>query len=362
MTVFQAGKSQYPAITIAEFLALPDDDTNTYQLTGTITVVRHSTYGNFEMKDETGTVYVYGLKDKNGENVFTPLGLKKGDKVTLHGTRNVHNGTVEVHDAVYESHIKGEDIPDVIEEVTIAEFLEKPVSTDVWYKLTGKITQIANTTYGNFYMEDETGSVYVYGLTATKQDSNDKSFSSLGLKVGDTVTAIGYRSEYTKDDVTTIEFGGTTPAYYVSHVPGEGGDDPDQPGEASGVFTSSIEWTLGSSAYDQTAVVNGEDVEHVLKLGTSSKAGDATLTIPDGVDKIGFYAISWKGSSDIVINFGDDTVTVYGNEGATGNAPYTITVDDMDYYEIEVEAGELTVTSEKRVIIFGINPVTGGEE
>ena len=162
--------------------------------------------------------------------------------------------------------------------------------------------------------------------------------------------------------MTTIEFGGTTPAYYVSHVPGEGGDDPDQPGEASGVFTSSIEWTLGSYAYDQTAVVNGEDVEHVLKLGTSSKAGDATLTIPDGVDKIGFYAISWKGSSDIVINFGDDTVTVYGNEGATGNAPYTITVDDMDYYEIEVEAGELTVTSEKRVIIFGINPVTGGEE
>lgn len=365
MTVFQAGKSQYPAITIAEFLALPDEDTQTvYQLTGTITVVRHSTYGNFEMKDETGTVFVYGLKDKNGENVFTPLGLKKGDKVTLHGTRNVHNGTIEVKDAVYESHIKGEDIPEVIEEVTIAEFLQKPVSTDVWYKLTGKITEIVNTTYGNFYMEDETGKVYVYGLTATKQDSNDKSFSSLGLKVGDTVTAIGYRSEYTKDGETTIEFGGYTPAYYVSHEPGEGGDDPDTPGEASGVFTSSIEWAFesGDSAYDQTAVINDEEVEHVLKLGTSSKAGTATLTIPDGVTKIGFYAVAWKGLSTADIDFDGETVTVSGNEGATGNAPYTITVNDDDYYEIEVSAGSLTVTAAKRVIIFGINPVTEGEE
>ncbi|MBR4817438.1 MAG: hypothetical protein IKX07_07235 [Bacteroidales bacterium] len=367
MTVFQAGKSQYPAITIAEFLALPDDDTNTYQLTGTITVVRHSTYGNFEMKDETGTVYVYGLKDKNGENVFTPLGLKKGDKVTLHGTRNVHNGTVEVHDAVYESHIKGEDIPEVIEEVTIAEFLAKPVSTEVWYKLTGKITEIANTTYGNFYMEDETGSVYVYGLTATKQESNDKSFSSLGLKVGDTLTAIGFRSEYTKEGVTTIEFGGTTPAYYVSHVPGEGGD-PDTPGEASGVFTSSIEWALGDNAYDgtsstpQKAVINDESVDNVLKLGTSSKAGTATLTIPEGVTKIGFYAVAWKGLSTADIDFDGETVTVKGNDGASGNPEYTIVVSDDDYYEIEVSEGDLTITSAKRVIIFGINPVTEGEE
>lgn len=365
MTVFQAGKSQYPAITIAEFLALPDEDQTVYQLTGTITVVRHSTYGNFEMKDETGTVYVYGLKDKDGENVFSPLGLKKGDKVTLHGVRNVHNGTVEVKDAVYESHIKGEEIPDVIEEVSIAEFLKKPAGTDVWYKLTGKITEIVNSTYGNFYMEDETGSVYVYGLTTTKQDSNDRSFSSLGLKVGDTVTAIGYRTDYTNPaGETTIEFGGNTPAYYVSHEPGEGGDDPDTPGEASGVFTSSIEWTFeeGSSAYDQTAVINDEEVEHVLKLGTSSKAGTATLTIPDGVTKIGFYAVAWKGQATADIDFDGETVTVSGNDGATGNPTYTITVSDDDYYEIEVTEGELTITSAKRVIIFGINPVTAGDE
>ena len=360
LTVSQEGKdvpSLYPVLTIAEFLALPDDDTeNIYQLTGVITVVRNSVYGNFEMKDETGTIYVYGLKDENGENVFTPLGLKKGDRVTLHGTRNVHNGKVEVANGVYERHVKGEDIPEVIEEVTIAEFLSKPVSTDVWYKLTGKITEIANTTYGNFYMEDETGKVYVYGLTATKQDSNDKSFSTLGLKVGDTVTAIGYRSEYTNATTgeTTIEFGGSTPAYYVSHVPGEGGDTP---GEASGVFSSSIEWTLGSSAYDHDAIVNGEEVSSVLKLGTSSKEGDAVLSIPAGVTKIGFYAVAWKGSGTADIDFGGEVVTVGDNDGAAGNPTYSIVVDDSDYYEVAVSAGDLVVSAATRVIIFGINPV-----
>ena len=76
--------------------------------------------------------------------MFSELELKKGDRVTLHGTRNVHDGKIEVLNGVYESHVKGEDIPDVIEEVTIAEFIQKPAGTDVWYKLTGKITSIAN--------------------------------------------------------------------------------------------------------------------------------------------------------------------------------------------------------------------------
>lgn len=48
-----------------------------------------------------------------------------------------------------------------------------------------------NTEYGNFHLVDETGDVLVYGLTAEKQSSNDKSFSTLGLKEGDTVVIEG---------------------------------------------------------------------------------------------------------------------------------------------------------------------------
>lgn len=99
----------------------------------------------------------------------------------------------------------------VIEKPTIAEFLEKEVDSTVWYELTGTIKNLVDTTYGNFDLVDETGSVYVYGLTATQVAKNDKSFASIGLKEGDVVTLMGTRAVYNN----TAQVGG--PAYYVSH-------------------------------------------------------------------------------------------------------------------------------------------------
>lgn len=85
--------------------------------------------------------------------------------------------------------------------VTVAEFIAAAESKDVYYELTGTISAgegNINTTYGNFDLVDETGSVYVYGLTATyiPGGQNDKSYASLGLKEGDKITIRGYRGSY----------------------------------------------------------------------------------------------------------------------------------------------------------------------
>lgn len=97
---------------------------------------------------------------------------------------------------------------------TISEFRSKPANGTTWYKLTGEIASIANESYGNFYIFDETGFVYVYGLCETQKgkNGNDQSFPKLGLKPGDKVTLMTLRSEYNG----TIEAGGQTPAYFVS--------------------------------------------------------------------------------------------------------------------------------------------------
>lgn len=100
---------------------------------------------------------------------------------------------------------------------TVAEFLAAEVNDNVWYELTGTINNISNTEYGNFFLEDETGSVYVYGLTATKVEKNDKSFSSLGLREGDIVTLHGTRDHFDKASEDQKEQVGG-PAYYVSHI------------------------------------------------------------------------------------------------------------------------------------------------
>lgn len=80
--------------------------------------------------------------------------------------------------------------------LTIAQFKSQPDDLDTWYDLTGVIYYIDNTTYGNFYLADETGLLPVYGLTSTKRTSNDKSFSSLGLKEGDYITISAPKTTY----------------------------------------------------------------------------------------------------------------------------------------------------------------------
>ena len=106
------------------------------------------------------------------------------------------------------------------ETLTMAEFIAKPAGTGEWYRLTGIITQICDNTakaYGNFYIKDETGEVFVYGMTKEfSENLNDQSFSQIGLKEGDELTFITQRSEYHGEPQGG---GNTQPAYYESHVP-----------------------------------------------------------------------------------------------------------------------------------------------
>jgi hypothetical protein len=60
--------------------------------------------------------------------------------------------------------------------------------------VTGTVTKIANTTYGNWYLQDETGEVYIYGTLDAK--GNEKNFLSLGIEVGDEVTVEGPKTTY----------------------------------------------------------------------------------------------------------------------------------------------------------------------
>ena len=77
---------------------------------------------------------------------------------------------------------------------TVAEFKEKEVG-DQLYRLTGKIKGIVNSTYGNIYLQDGTGYVYVYTLFENA-DKVAKSFANLGVREGDIVTVVGPRDEF----------------------------------------------------------------------------------------------------------------------------------------------------------------------
>jgi len=66
------------------------------------------------------------------------------------------------------------------------------------FRIRGTVTTIVNTNYGNLYIEDETGSIYIYGLFNAKgQYPKDAGgWNTFGLESGDVITVQGPRTMY----------------------------------------------------------------------------------------------------------------------------------------------------------------------
>uniref|UniRef100_UPI0032167715 BACON domain-containing protein n=1 Tax=uncultured Draconibacterium sp. TaxID=1573823 RepID=UPI0032167715 len=250
-------------------------DSKTYRVTGVCTGITNTTYGNWYLEDETGSIYIYGTLDaKGGTKNFLSWGLEVGDEITIEGPKSTYKGSPQLVnvtvininkslvkvDSVANAELpveggeftayltcKGEgvsvEIPEdakswlsissiqaagtntvvkfqaaansegdrettitfsttdgtknytsqttlsqagAILEVSIAEFLAAEVG-NTQYRLSGVITNISNTTYGNLYLKDFSGETYVYGI----EDFQDK-----GLKEGDIITIVGKRAAY----------------------------------------------------------------------------------------------------------------------------------------------------------------------
>ena len=130
-------------------------------------------------------------------------------------------------------------------------------------------------------------------------------------------------------------------------------------------FSSSVEWTLGTNAFSEKATINDVEDVPVLKIGSSKKAGTATLKIPAGTTKVSFYGVTWKGkTATLKASVGETQVATQAltaNDGATGNAPYKLTVEDTDKYTITLPAKleadtdvTVTTTTNARAILFAI--------
>ena len=61
------------------------------------------------------------------------------------------------------------------------------------YRVTGVCTRIANTNYGNWYLQDATGEIYIYG---TVDATGAYNWASFGIEVGDEVTVEGPKTTY----------------------------------------------------------------------------------------------------------------------------------------------------------------------
>ena len=89
-------------LTINDFVAKADDKETYYRISGKVSGIKDGdVYGNFDLTDATGTVYVYGLVAGYGgeKKKFQELGIKDGDEITIVGVSTSFNGKKQVGNA-----------------------------------------------------------------------------------------------------------------------------------------------------------------------------------------------------------------------------------------------------------------------
>jgi acylphosphatase/phosphoheptose isomerase len=339
-------------VTVAEFNAAAESTDVWYQLSGTVKNLKDGDiYGNFDLEDETGSVYVYGLlSEKGGEKkLFQELaaakGIKNGTKITIIGNRGSYKDKIEVMNAYFVSvDGQGEEPdpqPEETKKATIAEFNAAAESTTVWYQLSGTVKNLKDgDQYGNFDLEDETGSVYVYGLLSEK-GGEKKQFQALaaekGIKNGTKITICGNRGSY-GDKIEVVN------AYLVS-VDGQG-DTPDpEPDEIKDATVA--EFNAAAESTNEWYKLKGE----VKNLKDDDKYGNFDLE--DATGSVYVYGLlAEKGGAKgefqaLAAEKGIKNgckITLIGNRGS-----YKDKIEVMNAYFVSVDEAapaELTISGE----------------
>ena len=183
-------------------------------------------YGNitFEIadsKDGGPRFTAYQMAGSDGNKLADNFKLSKGDEVVICGKVVNYNGSKPETEGQRKSIIVsvngkdtngastgggdnpggGGDTPSGdAQAITVAQFNAAAVSSDVWYQLSGTVKNLKDgDLYGNFDLEDATGSVYVYGLLSEK-GGEKKKFQDLvtakGIANGKKITIIGNRGDF----------------------------------------------------------------------------------------------------------------------------------------------------------------------
>ena len=340
------------AVTVADFLAAPEG-TALYELTGIVKNLANTTYGNFDLVDATGSVYVYGLTNNgaigSNDKKFAEIGINEGDVITIIGTRTSYKETPQVGGTAYlKEHVVA------AKPATVTEFLAESKGT--WCKVTGTIANLVNETYGNFDLVGEDGaSVYVYGLTTSYVAKNDKSFANLGLKEGDIVTLVGKRDSYNDQD----QVGG--PAYYISHVEGAPAADP---WEAEGVATYVLDEFMYTDYPQYCALTElkayADETNVYARLKTTKTSGVAKLRLctadtNEGTETVWYWEKSFYSTpvykSDKVSVDADFNFALSYN--GTAVALNTVVDGDVVYWEMTIPRAAHEHTSAAGAVNLG---------
>ncbi len=173
------------------------------------------------------------------------------------------------------------------------------------YRVTGVVDRILNTTYGNWYIKDATGEVYIYGTLDAK--GNTKNFSSLGIEAGDVVTIEGPKTTYNGTvelvDVTVVSHikslvkieEGTSASFDANGgdfmvrlaVSGDGPSITIPEDAKNWVGISSIVKTDSTTNVTFHVAANTQEKGRQAVIDFTSKSGSSSSTVSTTIDQMG---------------------------------------------------------------------------
>ena len=282
------------------------------------------TYGNStywisdDAEGKSGKYEVYRGVGLGGQK-FNEAGatiIKVGDAVTIKGNIKNYKGTTPEYDSgsiiVELNGVKaggGGDTPSGdAKAVSVADFLAAAVNTTDFYQLTGTIKNLKDgDQYGNFDIEDATGSVYVYGLLSEK-GGEKKKFQELvaakGIANGKKITIIGNRGEFN----STAQVAN---AYFVKIEDGEGGGGTPTPSGDNLLTNGDFEtWSgstpdnwngaAGNATLEKSTDAHGGSAAVLIKTNSANKRlSYKAITLKKGTYNISFYAKAVAGTAKI---------------------------------------------------------------
>ncbi len=347
--VIPADPAADSVLTVAEVIALGSSkDHNVYTegkyyVTGVITEVYNTQYGNMKITDEAGNILtIYGTFDADGTNRYDAMTTKPvaGDTVKIYGIVGQYYGTPQIKNGWIVEHTPGEtetpveppvetEDPAADSQLTIAEAIELGLSkehdvyTEGKYYVTGVITEVYNTQYGNMKITDEAGNILTIYGTFDADGTNRYDAMTTKPVAGDTVKIYGIVGQY--NDVAQIKNG-----WIVEHTPGETETPVVPPVEtedpaADSQLTIAEAIALGSSKEHNVYTEAKYYVTGVITEVYNTIYGNMKLTDEAGniLTIYGTYSADGETRYDEmeVQPVAGDTVTIYGIVGQYNGTP-----------------------------------------
>ena len=257
--------------------------TQKYYITGIVTNVYNTTYGNLYLKDADGNqICIYGLYTYDGSTRYDAMSYKpvEGDELTVYTVLGTYNSTAQGKNAWMDEVVAHEhNYTSVVKEATC---------TNDGY------TTHTCTICNDSYTDTE---VAALGHT-TENGTCERCGNEIG---GDAPVA--------KDPVT-FEFGANGSA---AHVDGNDLGTSKTYTEGSATLNLTGMSKVFGPAYDAKG-------NSCIKLGTSSKTGSFTFTVDDDVTSVVIYVAGYKAATSTNINING---TQYNVKTASNNGEYT---------------------------------------